>query len=403
MGDFFQNGVITTFQELGDRNYERYETDLASFSRVRPLGLVLPSLFSEFGGKAMPKILEELRHVRYIRKLVVSLGAADEEQFSEARKFFAPLDMDVKVIWNDGRRISNLKTLMRDNNLYLGDAGKGLAAWMAYGYVMSDPSIRVIALHDCDILTYDRILLHRLVYPIMNPMLDYEFCKGYYARAHGRLYGRATRIFVTPIVRALQKMLGMTSFLNYLDSFRYPLSGEFAMNIDVARINRIPSDWGLEVGTLAEVYRNYSTRRVCQVDLGIQYEHKHQISGIDDPSKGLMKMAREISHALFHSLAAEGESLPTSFFRSLRASYLRSSQDAIRQYADLAAVNGLGYDRHSEDMLAESFVRAIEAAGEEFLANPFGSPQIPNWNRVASAMPDVLDQLREAVDEDNRH
>lgn len=401
MGDFFQNGVITTFQELGDRSYERYEADLVSFSKVRPLALVLPSLFSEFESQAMPKILKELHHIRYIRKLVVSLGAADQEQFSKAKNFFNTLDIEVKVIWNDGRRISNIKSLMRDNNLYLGDAGKGLAAWMAYGYVMSDPSIRVIALHDCDILTYDRILLHRLVYPIMNPMLDYEFCKGYYARAYGKLYGRATRIFVTPIVRALQKMLGMTPFLNYLDSFRYPLAGEFAMNIDVARINRIPSDWGLEVGTLAEVFRNYSTRRVCQVDLGIQYEHKHQISGIDDQSKGLMKMAREISLALFHSLAAEGEPLPTSFFRSLRASYLRCSQDAIRQYSDLANINGLEYDRHSEDMLAESFVKAIEAASEEFLSNPFGSPQIRNWNSVVAAMPDVLEQLREAVDEDN--
>ena len=31
-----------------------------------------------------------------------------------------------------------------------------------------------------------------------------------------------------------------------------------------------------------------------------------------------------------------------------------------------------------------------------------GAPQIPNWNRVTSALPDFLDALREAVEADNR-
>jgi glucosyl-3-phosphoglycerate synthase len=48
------------------------------------------------------------------------------------------------------------------------------------------------------------------------------------------------------------------------------------MITDMARVNRIPWDWGLEVGALAEVYRNYSPRRICQVDIAETYEHKHQ-------------------------------------------------------------------------------------------------------------------------------
>ena len=402
MGDFFQNGVITTFQELGPRNYEQIEAELSKYSRRRPLALVLPCLFSELKGPAMPRIREELKKVHYIRKIVVSLGVADEAEFREAKTFFSELPQDIDILWNDGHRIENVKILMRDSNLHLSEPGKGLAAWMAYGYVLAHPEISVVALHDCDILTYDRILLHRLVYPILNPLLDYEFCKGYYARVNGRLFGRATRIFVTPLVRALQKLIGPTPFLSYLDSFRYPLSGEFCMNVDVARINRIPSDWGLEMGTLAEVYRNYSVRRICQVDLGIEYDHKHQISGSEDPTKGLMRMAHEIAYALFHALAAEGLLLPTSFFRSLRASYLRCAQDAIRQCSDLSMINGLEYDRHSEDMLAESFVRLLEKAGEEFLNNPFGAPQIPNWNRVSAAIPDIFDRIREAVEADGK-
>jgi glucosyl-3-phosphoglycerate synthase len=401
MADFFQNGIITTFQELGTRDYERLESELAAFAEERPLALVLPSLYSEIEGPALPNILKELARVSYVREVVVTLGGGTAAEFRRALEFFSQLPQKVSVLWNDGPRLQALQARMREEGLYLGGTGKGLSAWTAYGYVLGDPSLRAIALHDCDILTYDRILLHRLVYPILNPSLDYEFCKGYYARVTNQVHGRVTRLFVTPLVRALQKVIGHTKFLRYLDSFRYPLAGEFCMNSDVARINRIPSDWGLELGTLAEVFRNYAVRRVCQVDLGIAYEHKHQEAG-EEPGRGLMRMAREIAAAAFHSIASEGAQLSTSFFRTVRASYLRMAQDSIRQYADLSAINGLRYDRHAEDILAERFVRAVETAGEDFLRNPFGSPQIPNWSRVASALPDIFERLREAVEEDRR-
>ena len=133
-----------------------------------------------------------------------------------------------------------------------------------------------IALHDCDIVTYSRAMLARLCYPVVNQNLDFVFCKGYYSRVTNKLHGRVTRLMVTPLVRSLQDLVGQHQFLTFLDSFRYPLAGEFCMTVDMARVNRIPSDWGLEVGSLAEVYRNYSPQRVCQVDIAENYEHKHQ-------------------------------------------------------------------------------------------------------------------------------
>ena len=50
----------------------------------------------------------------------------------------------------------------------------------------------------------------------------------------------------------------------------------------------------------------------------------------------------------------------------------------------------------------ETFSRALRNAGLSFVGDPMGAPQIPNWNRVSSALPDFLQQLREAVDADNR-
>jgi glucosyl-3-phosphoglycerate synthase len=79
-----------------------------------------------------------------------------------------------------------------------------------------------------------------------------------------------------PLIRAMQKVFGYTPLLVYLDSFRYPLAGEFAMTADLARVNKLLGDWGLDFGILAEVFRNSSTQRICQVDLIDTYEHKHQ-------------------------------------------------------------------------------------------------------------------------------
>ena len=64
MGDFFQNGVITTFHELSNRTVEELESDLMDWSKTRPISLLIPSLYSEFEGDAIPKIISELRKER---------------------------------------------------------------------------------------------------------------------------------------------------------------------------------------------------------------------------------------------------------------------------------------------------------------------------------------------------
>ena len=111
---------------------------------------------------------------------------------------------------------------------------------MAFGYVLARGQSNVIALHDCDILSYNREYLARLCYPIVHPNLAYEFCKGYYSRVTDRLHGRVTRLYVTPLIRSLQQVFGNHALLTFLDSFRYPLAGEFAMVRDLAWIKSNP-------------------------------------------------------------------------------------------------------------------------------------------------------------------
>ncbi len=402
MTDFYQTGIITTLHNLGKPSLERIESELRAFSKTRPIALVLPALYSEFEGPAMPGIVQELAKVNYLHEIVLVLGKATEKDFQKARAFLSPLSQYVKVIHNDGRRVQEIYSTLSRNGLDPGPDGKGRSAWLAYGYVLAGGKSDVIALHDCDIVSYGREMLARLCYPVVNPNLDYVFCKGFYSRVTNKMHGRVTRLMVTPLVRSLQQLVGPHQFLRFLDSFRYPLAGEFCMAIDMARVNRIPWDWGLEVGSLAEVYRNYSPRRVCQVDIAATYEHKHQALSAEDPEKGLMKMTVDISKSVFRTLASEGVAFSDGLFKSLSVAYLRNAEDTIVKYEADAAINGLEFDRHEEAKAVEAFTRAITMAAEAFMENPMGSPLIPNWNRVTSAIPGILDMLKKAVDEDNK-
>jgi glucosyl-3-phosphoglycerate synthase len=267
--------------------------------------------------------------------------------------------------------------------------------------VLASRKASVIAIHDCDIVNYSREMLARLCYPVVHPDIGFEFSKGYYARLSHQMHGRVTRLLMTPVIRALESIVGHLPFLSYLDSFRYPLAGEFAMQADLARVNRIPSDWGLEVGVLAEVYRNCSMRRICQVDIADNYEHKHQELSPGDPSKGLMKMAMDISKSLFRILAAEGVKFDTGLMQTLLVRYQRMAENSISRYHADAMINGLMFDRHEEETAVETFSQALRMATDEFFSDPLGTPPIPNWMRVSAASPGFLDDLREAVDPDN--
>lgn len=402
MGDFYQTGVITTLHQLGKPEISEIEKKLERYSSVRPLSLVLPSIYAELEGPALPKILEVIKTVPYVRNIVVTMGQTDAEQFKKAKQFFSQLPQEVIIIWNTGPNINKLYELLREHDLNLGEDGKGRSVWMAFGYIIAENKSRVVALHDCDILTYDRNLLARLCFPVMSSTLDYEYCKGYYSRVTDRMHGRVTRLFVTPMLRALKRILGDLPILNYLDSFRYPLAGEFSLAVDLARIIRIPGDWGLEVGTLAEVYRNTALNRICQVEICDNYEHKHQALSPDDPKKGLLKMSIDIAKSIFRNLGQEGVILSQGLLRSLQIAYLRVAQDTISHYEHDAAINNLFFDRHQEGMAVEMFARAIMISGQEVVNSPLDLPLSPNWNRVASAIPNFYQLLQEAVQEDNQ-
>ena len=401
MTDFFQNGDITTLHNLSNRSLEDMEADLMRFSRHRPMSLLLPSLYSELEGEALPRILKILAEVPYLSEIVIGLDRADESQYRDALKQFSILPQHVRVLWNDGPRLRELDAQLKRDGLAPKEAGKGRNVWYCLGYILASGRGEAIALHDCDIVTYDRMMLARLFYPVANPNFSYEFCKGYYSRvANGKINGRVCRLLVTPLIRTLKKIYGHTPYLEYMDSFRYSLAGEFSFRRDVVNDLRIPSDWGLEIGVLSEMHRNYSTNRLCQVDIAHAYDHKHQDVSFDDEQCGLSKMSIDIAKSFFRKLATQGTVFSSETFRSIKATYFRVALDFVETYRNDAIINGLKFDIHKEEQTVELFASNLVKAGQAFLENPMETPFIPSWNRITSAEPGFLQQLRHAVEAD---
>ena len=366
------------------------------------MALILPCLFSELEGSALDHIVEELSQVKYLNQIIIGLDRANKAQFEYAKKYFARLPQEHKILWNDGPRMKAVHECLQKEELAPSERGKGCNVWYCMGYFLSSGSAKIVALHDCDILTYEKGLVAKLLYPLANPQFDFKFCKGYYYRqANNKLNGRVMRLLVSPLVRSLQKLFRDSSFLDYIDSFRYPLSGEFSMAADVVNNVRIPYDWGLEIGILDDVYRNYHVNKICQVDIANAYDHKHQEFSFQDPEKGLSRMSIDICKVFFRKMAANGQIFSQEIFRTIKATYYRTALNYLKRYYSDAIMNGLTLDRHSEEKAVELFAQSIIHAGDAFLQNPQLRPVIPSWNRVMSADTNMLQKICSAVEADN--
>ncbi len=399
MSDFHQPGLVTALPRLGERPVEELEAQIRAVTPKFPVALVLPVIPSEMDRPALAGILDELCRVDYLDSLVVSLNRATPEDYERAVRYFEPYPGRRVILWSRAPAILEFLRQVEQAGLNMGTPGKGRACWLAMGFLLAEERADYMAFLDADILNFRREMLARLVLPTVDPIVDYHFVKGYYARYSDRLHGRVTRLFVSPLLRALRRLVGPDPYIRYLAAFRYPLAGEFAVQRDLASRLRLPSDWGLEIVTLFEALRHRSPSRMCQVEIAGRYDHKHQEISAADPGEGLNRMAREVGTHLLRTLAAAGVVLSAGLFKSLVAAFQREAEDAVEDSYAVAMINGLAYDRHEEEMEVQVFSGALRAAIDDFLGDPSGPPLVPNWSRVWSGVPDAAAMLKAAVAE----
>jgi glucosyl-3-phosphoglycerate synthase len=391
---------ITTLHELCVDNKKLIKS-VSDAAVERPVSIIMPMLYSEIKNDALGNISKQLNKCNYVKEIVIPLAAKNEKEFKQVKRFFSDLKIPKLIMWCNGPKIEKLLNELKNDGLnLLKYRGKGRDVWLAIGIA----SLRsyAIALHDADIRSYSEMIPAKLVYPLIEPELDFKFNKGFYARINlekNIMYGRVFRLFLHPLLRSLVYEIGSEpDFVRFLRSFRYPISGEFALTSDLARDVDLPGDWGLEIGIMAEMYRNVTHKRICQTDLGF-YEHKHQRIGNEE--KGLTKMTSDILKTLLRVLIEEDHiQISKEFLISLRVLYQRNAQDCIRKYHADAHFNSLKYDRHSEETMVEKFSQQIMEAGIKYMRKPVGT-RIPDWLRTISARKKIREQLLDIVIADN--
>ena len=86
--------------------------------------MILPSLYSELKGPALPNIIKEISKVKYLNNIVIGLDKANEEEFKEAKEFFSQLPQKYEILWNDGPNLRALDAELAKQNLAPQEMGK---------------------------------------------------------------------------------------------------------------------------------------------------------------------------------------------------------------------------------------------------------------------------------------
>ncbi|MFC4987960.1 glycosyl transferase family 2 [Saliphagus infecundisoli] len=337
---------------------------------VAEAAVVVPMTDRDRGAPAAEAALSELERLSPARVFVPVRAPA--ERIGGFRKWLSGYDLPLSVLWCNAPAVEDLLA-----GAGLGDGfGKGRDVWLALGPAADAGEYVVV--HDADATSYEGSHVARLLSPLATEA-GFEFAKGYYARVEdGRLYGRLFRLCYEPLVRALSTESD-APVLDYLDSFRYALAGEFAATAEFAREIRAPPAWGLEVGTLGDAFAYAGFEGTVQVDLG-RHVHDHRaVAG----TEGLEGMSREVVATLLRVAEEFGvdpdyESLPDRF----RAEGRR----LVVQYRADAAHNGLAYDPASERDQVERYAGAIGPPGAD--------RRLPAWSDAPFAPERVLKAAR---------
>jgi len=368
--------AVTTVHDFGDAA-PTAPTDRAA--------VVVPMTETEQGRAAAEGVLSALERVGPER-VVVPLRAAPE-RVADVAAWLEGFDLPLELLWCDGPELDRLLSGTDAD----GARGKGRDVWLALG-VAADSDYVVV--HDADAETYDERHLPKLLFPLLH---GNEFSKGYYARVEDdRLFGRLFRLFYRPAVAAMAAG-DDAAVLEYLGAFRYALAGEFATTGDFARRMRLQRGWGLEVGTLGEVFRLVGAEGAAQVDLGV---HEHDHRAVAGP-RGLSGMSEQVAAALFRAVEDNGGDPD---YATLEKRYRTAASRLVDAYELDAAFNGLSFDRADELRQVDAYADAVAPPGPDSRLPPWDDASISPSAVVDAATSDLeaatADALDVALDDD---
>lgn len=367
MADFYQHAHLPTLQHLSSGQDELRREEVTHWARRRKVALILPALFEDCQRAALPRMLEAIRDVSFVGEVVLAVNGVPEQGLTEIEGLLRAClrGKTSTLLWNDGEAMQQAHQAFEAAGCGAYRPGKGSNVWGAIAYLAARGEGGVVVSHDTDIEAYQPGMLWKLTYPLLHPSMPYRFAKGYYGRVGGRLFGRVTRLLVFPLIQAFIDVLGAKPLLAHLQSFRYPLAGEFACDLDVVSGMDLPSGWGLEVAMLSDAHRILKESEMCQVDLGINFEHRHRkLEDGAGAEAGLGRAAAEVGRCLCHQVLREAEErAAASLLRLALERYRRRALEWIDRFEHVALINGLEFLRAEEEAAVAMFAETLGQIG----------------------------------------
>jgi hypothetical protein len=267
--------------------------------------------------------------------------------------------------------------------------GKGAALWLGIGLSSGD----VVCFVDSDIRNFQGWQVAALLKPILETWKRAEnsvlYSKAHYTRlavnldsperGFYKLGGRATRLFVIPLIRALSKR----GVLGGLERLRYPLSGEFAGKRTLFESVDFPAGYDAEMGVLIEIWKRGLAKRVEQVDLYL-FQHFPQ------SDEAIHQMVKQIADLVMSELKDQ-----VAFDQKLVDDYISEAMKDIAVAQDMyekAEVrveiehevkrdlfNDTEGDKKKVLAYAEELRRAIAAPRQQQKPS---AQRLPNWESI---------------------
>ena len=168
----------------GKPNLAQLEHNLLEFSNQTPIALVLPCHVKELGTAALRGSSGNCKMSSTSSRSWLASTAPMPTNWQRARRIFGQLPQKPILLWNDGPRMRRLIEQLSNPTLIRARPAKGRNLWLCFGYVLASDKSRMVAVHDCDIVTYSRELLARLCYPVAHPSLGIRFLQGLQRPVH---------------------------------------------------------------------------------------------------------------------------------------------------------------------------------------------------------------------------
>ena len=384
MSDFAQTGVICTLQRLNEVHLAPLDSEWLPDRAARcPISLILPCHSPDLQQPALRHICEQLAGAQWLQRVVIPInGLPPSEQAAVRSQFAKQLPIAHTLLFTDAPPLNDALALAAGRPKELLRPGKGLNVWAALGWLHAQHIGGIYALQDADVLSFNRPTLARLCFALAEEELQFDFAKMYYSRVTDRLYGRVSRLFLTPVLHSLVRVLGHHPLLDFLLGFRYPLAGECALRASLASSLPVHEGWSLEMGMLCEVFRRIEPSRVCQVDGGTGYDHKHQPA-----TGGLLGMCEQIATTLLQQLSIEGCKVDHTIRETLLRTLQRETAQAVKRSNALARLNGITSSPSQEIADALHFTNTLPSG-------TLPAPRaLPSWETVERLQPFALELL----------